>query len=99
VGRLASAVAELVLAKGDHTLQLSVWQAEYDNLLYDTGNKSHNTPNYWGSGLCPSSGILKTRKHNVSETLSEGANTVGIVLPSPEDGSRSSFRNVMSSSS
>jgi hypothetical protein len=24
--------------------------------------------NHWGSGLCPSSGILKTRKHDVSET-------------------------------
>jgi hypothetical protein len=24
--------------------------------------------NYWVSGLCPSSGILETRKHNVSET-------------------------------
>jgi hypothetical protein len=23
---------------------------------------------YWGSGLCPASGILKARKHNVSET-------------------------------
>jgi hypothetical protein len=28
----------------------------------------YNTHNYWGSGLCPSSGILKTIKHNVSET-------------------------------
>jgi hypothetical protein len=27
-----------------------------------------NTQNYWVSGLCPSSGILNTRKHNVSET-------------------------------
>jgi hypothetical protein len=26
--------------------------------------------NYWGSGLCPSSGILKTTKHSVSETES-----------------------------
>jgi hypothetical protein len=24
--------------------------------------------NYWDFGLCPSSGILKTRKHSVSET-------------------------------
>jgi hypothetical protein len=28
----------------------------------------YNTQNYWGFGLCPSSGILETRKHNVSET-------------------------------
>jgi hypothetical protein len=26
------------------------------------------TQNYWVSGLCPSSGILETTKHNVSET-------------------------------
>jgi hypothetical protein len=24
--------------------------------------------NYWGSGLCPSPGILNTRKHNILET-------------------------------
>jgi hypothetical protein len=30
----------------------------------------YNTPNYWVLGLCPSSGILETRKHNVSETVS-----------------------------
>jgi hypothetical protein len=28
----------------------------------------HNIQNYWGFGLCPSSGILKTGNHNVSET-------------------------------
>jgi hypothetical protein len=27
-----------------------------------------NTQNYWVFGLCPSSGILETRKHNVSRT-------------------------------
>jgi hypothetical protein len=26
------------------------------------------TQNYWVFGLCPSPGILETRKHNVSET-------------------------------
>jgi hypothetical protein len=26
-----------------------------------------NTQNYWGSRLCPSSGILESRKYNVSE--------------------------------
>jgi hypothetical protein len=29
-----------------------------------------NTQTYWVFGLCPSSGILETRKHNVSETES-----------------------------
>jgi hypothetical protein len=28
----------------------------------------YNTQNYWFFGLCPSSGILETRKHDVSET-------------------------------
>jgi hypothetical protein len=28
----------------------------------------HNTQNYWGFNVCPSSGILKTKKHNVAET-------------------------------
>jgi hypothetical protein len=28
----------------------------------------YNTQNYWGFGLCPSSSILETRKHNDSET-------------------------------
>jgi hypothetical protein len=25
----------------------------------------YDTQNYWASGLCPTSGILETRKHNV----------------------------------
>jgi hypothetical protein len=28
----------------------------------------YDIQNYWVFGLCPSSGILVTRKHNVSET-------------------------------
>jgi hypothetical protein len=28
----------------------------------------YNTQNYWVLGLFPSSGILETRKHDVSET-------------------------------
>jgi hypothetical protein len=28
----------------------------------------YDTQNYWVSGPCPSSGILKTRKHDLSET-------------------------------
>jgi hypothetical protein len=27
----------------------------------------YNTQNYWDFGLCPPSGILEIRKHNVSE--------------------------------
>jgi hypothetical protein len=30
----------------------------------------YNTQNYWVFGLCRSSGILETRKHNVPETVS-----------------------------
>jgi hypothetical protein len=26
----------------------------------------HNTQNHWVSGLCPSSGVLTTRKHDIS---------------------------------
>jgi hypothetical protein len=29
---------------------------------------TYNTKNYWVFGLCPSSGILKTRGHSVLET-------------------------------
>jgi hypothetical protein len=28
----------------------------------------YNSQNYWGCGLCPSSGILEIREHNVAET-------------------------------
>jgi hypothetical protein len=28
----------------------------------------YNTRNYWVFGRCPSSGILKIREHNISET-------------------------------
>jgi hypothetical protein len=86
----------------------------------------HNSQNYWVFGPCPSSGILETKKDNVSETgsvlssgeggktptllgpleranhnhctLSKGPNLVGVLPPSPEDGNRSSFRNVAFSS-
>jgi hypothetical protein len=64
----------------------------------------YNTQYHRVCGLRPSSGILDTRKHNVSETgsvsvfrlaLSKGQDRVGVSLPSPEDGIRSSFRNVV----
>jgi hypothetical protein len=47
----------------------------------------YNTQNYWISGLCPSSGILNTRKHNVSEIGSVSVLRWG-------EGYSPSFRNV-----
>jgi hypothetical protein len=44
-------------------------------------NRDMISQNYRGSGLGPSSGILKTRKHNVSETLSKRPNRVGVFPP------------------
>jgi hypothetical protein len=35
------------------------------NFLFEI---KYGTKNYWVFGLCPLSSILKTRKHNVSET-------------------------------
>jgi hypothetical protein len=61
----------------------------------------YNIQSYRVCGLCPSSGILNCRKHNVSDTgsskrgLSKGPNRVGVSLASSEDGNRSSFRNVL----
>jgi hypothetical protein len=76
----------------------------------------YNTQNYWVFGLFPSSGILETRKQDVSETgyvsvlrcvnltgvvqwlrlaLSSGPTCVGVFPPTPEDGKKSSFRNVV----
>jgi hypothetical protein len=47
---------------------------------------SRYTQNYWGSGLCPSSGILKTWKHNDAET-----GCVSILIP--DDGQGPEPRN------
>jgi hypothetical protein len=70
----------------------------------------YNTQNYWVSGLCQSSGILNTRKHNVPETGSVSVLRWGETPtrldpleranldPSHADGNRVSFRNVMFSS-
>jgi hypothetical protein len=88
----------------DVELQKAVVKIPFWYLL----NMVYNTQNYWVFGLCPSSSILKTRKHNVSETpsasilrwggrhlvLSKGPNKVG-VSPSPEDENRSSSWNVV----
>jgi hypothetical protein len=39
-------------------------------LPFGLPNLALNPQNYWGFGLFPSSGILGTRKHDVSETAS-----------------------------
>jgi hypothetical protein len=44
----------------------------------------YNTRNYWVFGLCPSSGILETRKRDVSETGSAGTQQSRCLLL-PED--------------
>jgi hypothetical protein len=67
----------------------------------------YNTQNYWISGLCPSFGILNARQHKLKAAaltwvvqwlrlaLFRVPNIVGISIPSPEDGNRCSFRNVV----
>jgi hypothetical protein len=49
----------------------------------------YKTRNYWIFGFCPLSGVLKTRKHKVSETgsvsvirlaFSKGPNRIGVSL-------------------
>jgi hypothetical protein len=51
----------------------------------------YNAQNYWVCVLCPSSDILETKNHDISETGS-------VFSPSAEDGNISSFRNVVFSS-
>jgi hypothetical protein len=69
----------------------------------------YNTQNHLAFRLYPSSGILETREHNVSETgsfrpqmrakrrLLSWVSLKEYVFPppSPEDGNRFSFRNVV----
>jgi hypothetical protein len=106
-----------------HGMWLSLWKSERITgflLSWNVTQFMKIWKNYWGFGLCPSSGILKTRKHNISETgsfsvlrwrgedtysvgsleknLSKGPNWVGVFPPSPENGNRSNFRNVVLSS-
>jgi hypothetical protein len=45
----------------------------------------YNIQNYWVFGPCPSSGILKTRDHSVSETGSVSA-LCSLVFRIPDDG-------------
>jgi hypothetical protein len=46
----------------------------------------YNTRNYSVFGLCPSSGILKTRDHNVSETDPVSETLCSLVFRIPDDG-------------
>jgi hypothetical protein len=41
--------------------------SELNNIMHSLNTK-HKRQNYWNFGLCPSSDILKSRKHSVSET-------------------------------
>jgi hypothetical protein len=50
----------------------------------------YNTQNYWVFGHFPSSGILETRKHDISETES-----VSVLRWGGRHLLRSSFRNVV----
>jgi hypothetical protein len=70
-----------------------------NKLVLMTDIKVVNIQKHWVCGLCLSSGIPNTRKHNVSETGSvsgEGRKTLTLLGPleeltSLEDGNRSSF--------
>jgi hypothetical protein len=46
----------------------------------------YNTQDYWVSGLCPSSGILNAREHNVSETGPVSETLFFIVFRIRDDG-------------
>jgi hypothetical protein len=46
----------------------------------------YNTRNYWILGLCPLSGILKNREHNVSETDSVSETLGSLAFRIPDDG-------------
>jgi hypothetical protein len=54
------------------TVTLSVLEAKAPK-FYRVLTMVYNTQNYWIFVLCPSSGILVTRKHDVSETGSVSA--------------------------
>jgi hypothetical protein len=46
-------------------LEPTIYKEWTNNEMVKNGS---DIQNYWVLGLCPSSGILETRKHNVSET-------------------------------
>jgi hypothetical protein len=68
----------------------------YSSRFYRVLTMVYNTQNYWVFGLCPSSGFQlirrKKEKHDDSETGSVSALRW---RETPEDGKRSSFRNVV----
>jgi hypothetical protein len=55
---------------------LSVWEEKFlcrctqKEMVSTLDHDKKITQNYWGSGFCPLSRILKTRKHSISETHS-----------------------------
>jgi hypothetical protein len=70
----------------------------------------YNTQNHWVYGPCPSSGILNNRNtafrklhqspssggfSDLRLALSKGPDGIDVSLPSPEDGNRPRFRNVV----
>jgi hypothetical protein len=67
--------------KEEHRLRV-FWEQRAEENIWTQERYS----NYWVFGLCPSSSILETREHNVSETR---------CYPSPEDKNRSTFRNTV----
>jgi hypothetical protein len=81
------------------------WPQYFREFILQKKSSINVWQNHWVSGLCPPSGILNTRKQNVSETidpvtevlklaLSKGLNIVGLLL-SHEDWNRSTFLNVV----
>jgi hypothetical protein len=49
-------------------VKLTYWYKKTEDRIWRILTMVYDTQNYWVSGLRPSSGILNTRKHNVSET-------------------------------
>jgi hypothetical protein len=57
----------------EYLLGKSHWNRSYEGGLWEVAKNDETDINgqiYWGFGLCSLSGILETRKHNVSETES-----------------------------
>jgi hypothetical protein len=62
--RINISVADKLLVSGDFI----IWELCINVSLLRVLTTVHNIQNYWVFGLYPSSGILETRKHDVSET-------------------------------
>jgi hypothetical protein len=52
------------IARGALNILIKTSSSRFERVL----TMVYNTENYWGFGLCPSSGILEIRKQNVLET-------------------------------